>query len=65
MKTGYAKWNALPDEDIQKYLKTYGSSQAKGKCSSRRRKKLKHLENVVKQRQKAECLLSGVPYYSR
>lgn len=55
------KWEIAPTAEIQKYLKKYsGSSIVPGKCSTRRRKKIKFLQSILQRREKALRLISGL-----
>lgn len=54
------KWNAWSTTEIRRYLKKYDSSSiVPGRCSSHRRKKIKFLQNLLAQREKAERLILG------
>lgn len=55
------KWNDWTTLDIRRYLKKYGTgSIVPGRCSNHRRKKIKFLQNLLAQREKAERLILGL-----
>jgi hypothetical protein len=58
MAQSHDKWAQLPTEDIHRYVEKYESSGAPGKCSARRRKKIKFFQNVLNKRRQAERLLT-------
>ena len=59
--SSHEKWGLLSSEDIHKYLDKYTPLNAVGKCSSRRRKKIKFLQKTIHRREKALRLISGEP----
>lgn len=54
------KWKVLSDEDINKYIDKYYTPYAPGKCSSRRRKKIKFLRGVLDKRERTLRLIAGI-----
>ena len=57
----HAKWAAWTTQEIRRYLKKYGQgSIVPGRCSNHRRKKIKFLQNLLAQREKAERLILGL-----
>ena len=59
MNTVPHKWTAWTTAEIRKYLGKYTEQNAPGKCSSHRRKKIRFLQNTLRQREKAERLILG------
>ena len=60
MNTTLHKWAAWTTPEIRKYLGKYTEQNAPGKCSSHRRKKIRFLQNTLRQREKAERLILGL-----
>lgn len=60
MNTVPHKWATRTTAEIRKYLSKYTEQNAPGKCSSHRRKKIKFLQNTIRQREKAERLILGM-----
>lgn len=54
------QWEQLSTDEIWKYLDKYGDLSAPGKCSTRRRKKVRYLKAILQRRIKAQQLISGV-----
>lgn len=59
MNTVPHKWTTWTTAEIRKYLGKYTEQNAPGKCSSHRRKKIRFLQNTLRQREKAERLILG------
>ena len=59
MNTVPHKWATWTTAEIRKYLGKYTEQSAPGKCSSHRRKKIRFLQNTLRQREKAERLILG------
>lgn len=61
MNTTSHKWAAWDTQQIIKYLGKYTEQSAPGKCSAHRRKKIRTLQTILKQRKKTErLLLAGI-----
>ena len=59
MNTVPHKWATWTTAEIRKYLGKYTEQGAPGKCSAHRRKKIRFLQNTLRQREKAERLILG------
>ena len=58
-KRSHEVWEGLSSKEVRQYINKYHQSHAPGKCSSRRRKKIKYLQNILHRRDKAMHLLTG------
>lgn len=54
------KWAEWTTQEIKRYLKKHTSPVVPGRCSNHRRKKIKFLQNLLAQREKAERLILGL-----